>query len=188
MIRLSALVISATVVAAAPSAVAQRTVVPEAPPVRQATTAPVTCWSAPVDREVADPFRPPGCRWCPGNRGIEYASIAGDAVRAVTAGRVAFDGSVAGRRYLSIDAAASGGRLRVTYGGLDPGGEHFAVGRMIERGQPLGPASGPVHLGVRWNGEYVDPAGFIDGPVRRARLVPVQGTPGRTAERRAVCG
>lgn len=188
MIRFSALVILATVVSAAPSAATRRAVVLEAPPIRQATTAPARCWSAPVDADVSDPFRPPGCRWCPGNRGIEYASIAGDAVQAVTAGRVAFDGSVAGRRYLSIEAAASGGRLRVTYGGLDPGGDRFAVGRMIERGESLGPASGPVHLGVRWNDEYIDPAGFIDGPVRRARLVPVEGTPGRTAERRAVCG
>ena len=148
----------------------------------------VTCWAVPVNAEVADPFRAPECRWCPGNRGVEYASVAGDAVRAVVGGRVAFDGSVAGRRYLSIDIVVSGGRLRVTYGGLDPAGERFIVGQTVGREQPLGSATGPVHLGVRWHGEYIDPADFTDGPPRRARLVPVEGTPGRAAERRGACG
>ena len=40
----------------------------------------VTCWAVPVNAEVADPFRAPECRWCPCNRGVEYASVAGDAV------------------------------------------------------------------------------------------------------------
>ena len=72
--------------------------------------------------------------------------------------------------------------------GFDPAGERFIVGQTVGREQPLGSATGPVHLGVRWNGEYIDPADFTDGPPRRARLVPVEGTPGRAAERRGACG
>ena len=197
LIRLAALVMSVTVVAAVPSVATPRATVPALPPAGTASpTGPgrvvsiprVTCWSVPVEADISDPFRAPECRWCPGNRGVEYASVAGDAVRAVAGGRVAFDGPVAGRRYLSIDIVVPGGRLRVTYGGLDPDGERFVVGQTVEREQPLGPATGPVHLGVRWNGEYLDPSGFTDGPARRARLVPIEGTPGRAAERRAACG
>lgn len=197
LIRLGALVMSVAAVAAVPSVGAPRVPVSVdaqagtaslTDPGRTASTPRVTCWAVPVDADVADPFRAPECRWCPGNRGIEYASVAGDAVRAVVGGQVTFDGSVAGRRYLSIDIVVSGGRLRVTYGGLDPAGERFVVGQTVGREQPLGSATGPVHLGVRWNGEYIDPADFTDGPPRRARLVPVEGTPGRAAERRGACG
>lgn len=196
MTRLGAVIMISTAVMVVPSSVGPASEAPTSMPSRAPTTivtdraAPMeraTCWSAPVDAAVADPFRAPGCRWCPGNRGIEYATSAGDAVRSVASGRVAFDGPVAGRRYLSIDLAVSGGLLRVTYGGLDPTAEHFAVGQTIERDQILGSATGPVHLGVRWNGEYVDPAAFIDAPARRARLVPVEGTPGRAADGRAAC-
>ena len=36
------------------------------------------CWRPPVAAPVVDPFRQPACRWCPGNRGIEYATSPGD--------------------------------------------------------------------------------------------------------------
>ena len=37
-----------------------------------------SCWVTPVDRPVSEPFRPPECRWCRGNCGIEFATQPGD--------------------------------------------------------------------------------------------------------------
>ena len=73
------------------------------------------CWLPPVDAPVVDPFRPPPCTWCAGNRGLEYGTPSGVAVRAVAAGEVTFSGTVAGERYVVVRHAD--GR-RATYGGL----------------------------------------------------------------------
>ena len=35
------------------------------------------CWWPPVSAPVIDPYREPACRWCPGNRGLEYGTRAG---------------------------------------------------------------------------------------------------------------
>ena len=32
------------------------------------------CWRPPVPAPVVDPFREPACRWCRGNRGIDYGT------------------------------------------------------------------------------------------------------------------
>lgn len=157
-------------------------------PVPRADASTATCWSAPVSAPVADPYRPPACRWCPGNRGIEYASEPGDEVRAVTAGEVTFDGLVAGRRHLTVARWVPGSRLLITIGGLDPADDRLPVGATVGRDEPLGRATGPVHLGVRRAGEYLDPAIFLDAPARRPRLVPTDGTPGRSPGRRGGCG
>ena len=53
-----------------------------------------SCLLPPVDAPIVDPFRPPPCAWCPGNRGIEYDVPAGTPVRAAAAG----DGHVQRRR------------------------------------------------------------------------------------------
>ena len=79
------------------------------------TVAADACWLPPVDAPVVDPFRPPPCAWCPGNRGLEYGTPAGTVVRAVAAGEVTFSGTVAGMRYVVVRHAD--GR-RATYGGL----------------------------------------------------------------------
>ncbi|MFP5489044.1 MAG: hypothetical protein ACLGHQ_12150, partial [Acidimicrobiia bacterium] len=55
-----------------------------------------TCWYPPVEANVRDPFRDPGCPWCPGNRGIEFATRPGQPGTAVAAGRGSFVGTVAG--------------------------------------------------------------------------------------------
>ena len=55
-------------------------------------------------------------RWCPGNRGIEYATPPGDACGAVTAGVVTFSGVVAGTHATSWSEHADG--KRATYGNL----------------------------------------------------------------------
>lgn len=129
-----------------------------------------SCWSAPVAASIADPFRAPRCRWCPGNRGIEYATTVGDVVRAVATGTVTYSGSIAGTNYLVIQLSDG---LRVTYGVL--GGVTLAVGSVVVRDTVVGRAAGHVHLGVRDGDEYLDPAGFIGRWYSRPRLVPVNG-------------
>ena len=57
------------------------------------TASAADCWLPPVDAPVVDPFRPPLCTWCAGNRGLEYGTPGGTAVRAVAAGEVTFSGT-----------------------------------------------------------------------------------------------
>lgn len=71
------------------------------------------CWREPVIGVVVDPFRPPPCPWCAGNRGLEYRTAPGGRVRSVAAGTVAFSGAVAGTRYVVVTLASG---WKVTYG------------------------------------------------------------------------
>jgi murein DD-endopeptidase MepM/ murein hydrolase activator NlpD len=143
-----------------------------------------TCWRPPVSAPVADPFREPRCRWCPGNRGIEYATRTGDAVTTVAAGRVTFSGSVAGRNYVVVQHAD--GR-RATYGNLSD--RMYARGDVIATGAVVGHAAGAFHFGLRDDERYVDPAPFMGSVVGLVRLVPADGaTPAPAAPPRVVCG
>ena len=129
------------------------------------------CWRPPVTASVADPFREPACRWCPGNRGIEYGTRRGDAVRAVAAGHVTFSGTVAGLGYVVIQ---HGHGLRATYGNLDD--RAFEVGDVVAAGALIGHTAGAFHFGLRDGERYVDPAPFIGRVVGVVRLVPLDGS------------
>jgi murein DD-endopeptidase MepM/ murein hydrolase activator NlpD len=131
-----------------------------------------SCWRPPVTARVVDPFRQPECRWCPGNRGIEYGSRPGDAVRAVAAGRVTFSGTVAASAYVVVE---HGDGLRATYGNLED--RSFTIGALVTAGALVGHAAGPVHFGLRDGDRYIDPAPFIGRVVGIVRLVPVDGSP-----------
>jgi murein DD-endopeptidase MepM/ murein hydrolase activator NlpD len=132
------------------------------------------CWPPPVEAPVVDPFRQPACPWCPGNRGLEYDTRHGDAVRAVATGTVTFAGEVAGMTYLVVRLPDG---QRVTYGNL--AANRFAPGDVVLRGVTVGRAAGRLHLGVRTagrdgnGGEYVDPAPLMGSWYRRPRLIPV---------------
>ncbi len=129
------------------------------------------CWSPPTEAPVTDPFRDPECRWCPGNRGIEYGAAPGDPVRAVATGRVTFAGSVAGTRYVVV---SHGDGLRVTYGNLASG--RFRTGDRVGRGSIVGVAAGRLHFGVRDDDGYVDPTPLLGRLVYRPRLIPHDGS------------
>jgi murein DD-endopeptidase MepM/ murein hydrolase activator NlpD len=144
-----------------------------------------SCWLPPVDAPVTDGFRAPACTWCPGNRGIEYATAAGTPVRAVAGGVVTFAGTVAGTSYLVVRL---GDGRRVTYGGLGPVARR--AGDVVVAGELVARTAGPLHLGLRAaavagdpesDDHYVDPAPLLGTLVARARLVPVDGTPRRPA-------
>ncbi len=122
--------------------------------------------SLPVEADVIDPYRPPQCTWCPGNRGITLDSQPGESVRAVRSGYVTFVGRVVGTGYVVVDI---GGGLRVTYGGLTPG--PFKIGDPVPLGSVVGVAEGPLHFGVRHHDLYVDPAILWEYRTVRARLI-----------------
>lgn len=129
-----------------------------------------TCWLPPVDAPVVDPFREPECAWCPGNRGIEYATVPGTPVRSVAAGEVSFAGTVAGTVYVVVRHAD--GR-RVTYGRL----AERSVGRgdRVVAGSIVGRTTDSFHLGLRDGDRYIDPAPVLGVLVGRPRLIPTDG-------------
>ena len=124
----------------------------------------------PVDAPIVDHFRPPGCTWCPGNRGIDYATPSGTPVRASAGGVVTFSGSVAGARFVVV-AHADG--LRTTYGYL--ASAVVVAGDRVAPRQLLGTAGGPLHFGVRRGDVYLDPELLFTAERLVARLVPLDG-------------
>jgi murein DD-endopeptidase MepM/ murein hydrolase activator NlpD len=133
---------------------------------------PNPCLLPPVVAAVVDPFRDPGCPWCPGNRGVTYGVAAGAVVRAAAGGTVTFSGVVAGTRYVVVEHAAGG--LRATYGGL--AATSLAAGDAVVAGAEVGVAAGDLHFGLRRGDVYVDPEPLLGRLVQRARLVPTDGT------------
>lgn len=117
-----------------------------------------------MDAPVADPFRAPEGPYGPGNRGIEYATAPGTAVRAIGSGVVAFAGSVAGRGVVSIDHPSG---LRSTYTGLAQ--ITVVVGAPVAQRDMVGRTATHLHLGLRDGRRYLDPAAFFGGA--RAVLV-----------------
>lgn len=122
----------------------------------------------PVDRPVTDPFRPPDDPYGSGNRGIEYGTEPGDAVRAAAAGTVVFSGAVAGSLHVTID---HGGGVVSSYSYLLR--VSVREGARVSQGQVIAIAGDGLHFGVRLDGSYVDPATFIGVRRTRVRLVPV---------------
>jgi len=117
---------------------------------------------------VVDPYREPECRWCAGNRGIEFRANPGSAVVSAATGEVTFAGHVAGVAYVVVRAVD--GSL-VTHGGLSS--ISTSRGATVGSGDEVGRAGATLHLGVRRDGHYVDPASCASSrPGRRvARAV-----------------
>ncbi|MEX2627135.1 MAG: peptidoglycan DD-metalloendopeptidase family protein [Ilumatobacteraceae bacterium] len=134
------------------------------------------CWLPPVHAPVVDPFRPPACVWCEGNRGIQYGTGPGVTVRAVATGTVTFTGTVAGIGYVVVRHAD--GR-RATYGGVV--GRPPSVGAVVIARAPVGTTHRDLHFGLRDGDRYVDPAAHLGRSTHRARLVPLDGSPARPA-------
>jgi murein DD-endopeptidase MepM/ murein hydrolase activator NlpD len=136
--------------------------------------APTPCLRPPVTGVVVDPFRAPTCRWCPGNRGIEYDVAIDTRVVNAATGRVEFAGVVAGTTYVVV-GLPNGWRL--TYGHLHE--VLVSRGDAVLAGRLIGRASGTFHFGLRVGDDYADPAPFIGRITGRPRLVPSNGTAGR---------
>jgi murein DD-endopeptidase MepM/ murein hydrolase activator NlpD len=125
-------------------------------------------YQRPVAGVVIDPYRPPACRWCPGNRGIDFATSPGDPVRAAARGVVAFAGPVAGRLVIVVNHPDG---LRTTYDGV--AALATSVGVLVQAGDVIGIAADRLHFGVRRGDTYLDPGLFLAVSCPRARLVPL---------------
>jgi murein DD-endopeptidase MepM/ murein hydrolase activator NlpD len=134
------------------------------------------CWPPPVTGVVSDGFREPECRWCPGNRGLEYELGTPTVVRAVATGHVTYAGVVAGTRYVVVRLANG---WRHTYGRLDSSGAR--VGQVVTVGSEIGRTQGVLYFGLRVGDRYVDPAPFLGELAGRPRLIPTDGSPPRPA-------
>lgn len=113
-----------------------------------------------------------------GHWGTDLASPESSPVRAPISGVVSFAGSVAGMTTITI----ASGDLKVSLSYLS--GVVPAQGANVRKGQIVGSSGqahgrGAVHVSVRINNEYVDPAPFLAcrwGPISDAlRLVPYPG-------------
>lgn len=137
-----------------------------------AVTAAVTCLLPPVDAPVRRPFVEPACQWCPGHRGIEYATSPGQPVRAAADGRVTFSGRVAGVQYVVLQHP---GGLRTTYGQLAASPNPVPEGDAVRRGAVIGRSGATLHFGLRDGDRYLDPATLLAVRLGRPRLVPESG-------------
>ena len=126
---------------------------------------------APSDAPVIDHFRPPPQPWSPGNRGIDYGTVAGDEVRASAPGRVIFAGAVGGELHITIEHSDG---LRTSYSFLAD--LRVAAGDRVRAGDVVGTAAGPFHFGVRAPDDtYLDPEELLAGRLRASVLL-VPGT------------
>ncbi len=129
-------------------------------------------WTWPVTPvRIVQPFVAPAHEYGAGHRGLDLDDGDG-AVRSPADGRVAFAGPVAGRGVLTID---HGDGLVSSF---EPVDTELAVGAAVRRGQIVArvgvgghTAPGELHVGVRLEGEYINPLRLLGG-VPRAVLLP----------------
>ncbi|MEO6116907.1 MAG: M23 family metallopeptidase [Pseudolysinimonas sp.] len=122
-------------------------------------------WSWPVSaaHALARPYIAPTGPYAAGHRGIDIRAASGASVLAPADGIVHFAGFVVDRPVLSIEHA--GGVLS----SFEPVQTSLVAGDLVTRGQVIGTllpghcASTCLHLGVRVDGEYVNPLLFLGG-------------------------
>ena len=127
--------------------------------------------TAPVEAAISDPFRPPIERWDPGNRGLTFATVPRQPVRAVKRGTVEFAGKIASDFYVTVSL---GDGRDTTYSYLSS--VAVAEGDQIDRGAVIGETGDrEFQLGLRRDGDYLDPTGLVEAACGRqhAILVPV---------------
>jgi murein DD-endopeptidase MepM/ murein hydrolase activator NlpD len=148
--------------------------------VQASPAVPAGTWAWPVSGPVIRGFDPPDTPFGAGHRGIDIAVPIGTTVLAPEAGVVSFAGRVGGELFVTLD---HGGGLASTYSWLSAAlvrvGDSVARGAAIAlsgRGHP-GSTVPHLHLGVRLDGQYVDPLLFMAAPsvsgfIRLAPLEP----------------
>ncbi|MBK0420372.1 M23 family metallopeptidase [Leucobacter sp. CSA1] len=129
-------------------------------------------WAPPLGRPLvlAAPFRAPPHPYGSGHRGIDLPARAGAVIAAPATGSVSFSGTVADRGVISIRVD---GRTVLS---MEPVETELSAGDVVVRGQPVGEVSAGghcgdecLHLGVRVDGEYVNPMRYF---LRRPMLLP----------------
>ena len=131
----------------------------------------------PVDGAVVRGFENPGHEFGPGHRGVDLAATPGTPVRAAAQGTVTFAGPVAGVEAVTIEHA---GGLETTYSRLEE--VLVRAGDVVEQGTWVGRTGHAhdgvpgLHLGVKLDGAYIDPAALLtaldlSGALRLAPLL-----------------
>lgn len=116
----------------------------------------VTIPVPPVRGTVIDGFRAPTCIRCAGHRGVTIATTTQSPVRAVTGGVIVFVGQVARVLYIVQDI---GDAAQITYGRLED--TRVTVRDRVAAGGIIGVSGPELYLGVRLNGQYVNPLRFL---------------------------
>ncbi len=120
------------------------------------------CLLTPVDGPLIAGYSPAG-KYA-GHWGVDFARERGGPVRAPIGGVVTFAGSVAGMRTVTIQPSI-GVKVSVSY--LDVvevmSGAYVGMGQRIGRSGMAHGTSG-VHLSLRFNGRYADPADLLCEP------------------------
>lgn len=175
------IVVTARIVTAAYRGFMKRTLVAIVVLVSVLATAPARAsgvWVWPVTGPVIRGFDPPSSPYGSGHRGIDIAAPAGTLVRAPASGVVSFAGNVGGHLFVTINL---GGGLLSTCsflsGLLVRKGDTVLAGQAIAlsgTGHP-GDTMPNLHLGVRLNGQYVDPLDYLGAAsvVDLIRLAPL---------------
>jgi len=122
----------------------------------------------PVDGPVVDGYRPPASPYAPGNRGLDYATVSGQAVGAVADGEVVYAGRIGPSGHVVVLHADG---IRTSYSFLDSVG--VARGQRVTGGQTLGTAGPVLHFGARVGEGYIDPSVLLGSGSPEVHLVPV---------------
>lgn len=118
-------------------------------------------WTWPLVGEVVHGFARPANEWAAGHRGIDIQALPGSEVRAPVAGLVTFVGPVAGRGVLVLRTLEDEDLT------LEPVEPAVLLGDVVNAGDIVGflrsghRGGTSLHLGIRVNGEYVDPAPYL---------------------------
>ncbi|MGI9033162.1 MAG: peptidoglycan DD-metalloendopeptidase family protein [Acidimicrobiales bacterium] len=156
-------------------------VVRPAPVAAAPTTSPSVAYRPPVSGPVVDAYRPPPRPWDAGNRGIDYATVAGARVAAAADGEVVFAGPVAGALHVVLLHADG---IRTSYSFLDSIAVHR--GDRVRQGQTVGTSGDRLHFGARAGDDYIDPATLFGSGPPDVYLVPdEQRRPATEARERA---
>ena len=175
---LQALVLPLLLLVVGPWSVPTEANAPNARDLDVVTALPGGTWAWPVTGPVIRGFDPPTSPFGAGHRGIDVAVPFGTSILAPEAGTVSFAGRVGGELFVTID---HGGGLSSTYSWLSSA--PVRKDDVVARGQPIG-ATGTghpgsalphLHLGVRLDGQYLDPLDFLAalGVQDLIRLVPL---------------
>lgn len=129
-------------------------------------------YSAPVDGEVVDGWRPPATPFGAGNRGVDLAAEPGEPVRASADGEVVFAGRIGLDQHVVVLHPDG---IRTSYSFL--ASVAVARGDPVVRGDVVGEAGddGSVHFGARAGDRYIDPGLLLGGgEPPEVRLIPVE--------------